>query len=123
MVDSLNGVPGVYSARYAGVNADSEKNMQKLLKELASFSNREAHFKTVIALNLKGKQYFFEGICKGEILTEKQGEKGFGYDPVFKPNGFDISFAEMSLKQKSIISHRGKAVAKLIEFLNEFNNL
>lgn len=117
-VDFLNGSPGVYSARYAGKNCDSDKNMQKLLFKLKSVENRKAQFKTVITLNFKGKQYFFKGICKGEILKNKQGEKGFGYDPVFKPEGFDKSFAEMTIEEKGSVSHRGKAVAELIKFLD-----
>ena len=116
-VEELNGAPGVYSARYAGEKANSEDNMEKLLQALDQKLNRNAQFKTVIALNLKGAQYFFDGICKGEILTEKQGEKGFGYDPIFKPAGFTISFAKMSLTEKGKISHRGRAVAKLVAFL------
>ncbi len=116
-VNYLNGKPGVFSARYAGEAANSEKNMQKLLLELKDVANRKAQFRTVIALNLNGKQYFFEGISKGEILHQKQGEKGFGYDPIFKPENYDISFAEMSLTDKGKISHRGRAVAKLIDFL------
>ncbi len=117
-VEALDGKPGVYSARYAGEDGNSEKNIQKLLTKLNGVSNRNAQFKTIIALNLKGKQYFFEGICNGEIASTKMGNKGFGYDPVFKPNGFPISFAEMSLTEKSKISHRGRAVAKLIDFLS-----
>ncbi|MCF6279312.1 MAG: non-canonical purine NTP diphosphatase [Flavobacteriaceae bacterium] len=121
-VEALNGVPGVYSARYAGANSDSEKNMQKLLSELDSKTNRKAQFKTVVTLNLKGRQYLFEGICKGEILTEKYGKKGFGYDPIFKPTGFKKSFAQMTLEEKGSISHRGKAIKKLIEFLNQLKS-
>ena len=117
-VESLNGAPGVYSARYAGVDGDSEKNMEKLLAEMILHTNRKAQFQTVIALNLKGKQHFFNGICTGEILKEKSGSSGFGYDPIFKPTGFDISFAEMTIEEKGKISHRGKAVSKLIDFFN-----
>lgn len=117
-VESLNGAPGVYSARYAGKDADSENNMQKLLKELKNTPNRNAQFRTVVALNLKGEQHLFEGVCKGEILEEKYGEKGFGYDPVFKPSGYELSFAEMFMEDKGVISHRGKAFKKLIQFLN-----
>ncbi len=116
-VGVLNGSPGVYSARYAGKNCNSEDNMDKLLAELNDKTNRKAQFKTIITLNLHGKQYFFEGICKGAILKEKQGEEGFGYDPIFKPTGYDKSFAQMTLSEKGIISHRGKAVTKLIDFL------
>jgi len=117
-VDFLRGAPGVYSARYAGEEANSDNNMKKLLTELKGVDNRKAKFKTVICLNLKDKQYFFEGICKGEILTDKTGGSGFGYDPIFKPEGFDLSFAEMSIRQKGKISHRGNAVAKLIAFID-----
>jgi XTP/dITP diphosphohydrolase len=117
-VDFLNGKPGVFSARYAGEKVDSKKNMQKLLLELNDVFNRNAQFKTVIALNLNNKQYLFSGICKGEILNNKQGDRGFGYDPIFKPNGFEKSFAEMSIDDKGLISHRGKAIKKLITFLN-----
>ena len=121
-VEALNGAPGVFSARYAGENADSEKNMQKLLSELKNKSNRNAKFKTIVALNLKENQYLFKGICKGEILTEKHGEKGFGYDPIFKPSSFNTSFAQMTLEEKGQISHRGKAIKKLIEYLNTLNS-
>ncbi len=116
-VDALNGEPGVYSARYAGDQASSEDNMQKLLNALNNYPNRNAQFKTVIALNLKGEQHFFNGICKGEILKNKQGDEGFGYDPIFKPEGFTTSFAQMNIKEKGEISHRGRAVAKLVAFL------
>jgi len=117
-VAALNNEPGVYSARYAGEDNNSENNMQKLLKNLANKNNRKAQFRTVVALNLNGKQYLFEGICKGSILEKKQGESGFGYDPIFKPDGYQKSFAEMSLEEKGKISHRGKAIKKLVEFLN-----
>lgn len=117
-VDALNGTPGVYSARYAGENCNSEDNIQKLLSELKNSTNRTAQFKTIIALNLNTNQTLFEGICKGKILTNKHGEKGFGYDPIFKPNGFDKSFAEMTMQEKGVISHRGKAIQQLIQFLN-----
>ena len=116
-VEALNGEPGVYSARYAGEHNDAELNMQKLLNNLKGKTNRKAQFRTVIALNIKGKQHLFEGVCKGEILLEKQGNSGFGYDPIFKPKGFDRSFAEMTLDEKGKISHRGIAMAKLIAFL------
>ena len=117
-VDSLHGKPGVYSARYAGEENDSEKNMQKLLKELKDTSNRQAQFRTAIALNLHGEQFLFEGICKGTILRSKQGKKGFGYDPIFKPTSHASSFAEMSTEEKNLISHRGLATKKLVDFLN-----
>jgi XTP/dITP diphosphohydrolase len=121
-VASLDGRPGVYSARFAGEPANAENNMQKLMSELAHETNRKAQFKTAVCLNLEGKQYFFEGICKGEILKEKQGEKGFGYDPIFKPNGFKNSFAEMTSNEKNKISHRGLAIYKLIDFLKKYNS-
>ncbi len=117
-VEALNGEPGVYSARYAGLDYNAEANMQKLLANLKNNTNRKAQFRTVIALNLNGKQYLFEGICKGEVLTQKQGEQGFGYDPIFKPEGFEKSFAEMTLEEKSGISHRGRAVGELVSFLS-----
>lgn len=116
-VTALNGDPGVYSARYAGEPANAEANMQKLLKNLADKADRTAQFKTVIALNLDGKQHLFEGVCKGEILATKQGDKGFGYDPIFKPEGYDTSFAAMPMEEKGKISHRGRAIEKLVKFL------
>lgn len=117
-VDALHGAPGVYSARYAGEDADSEKNIHKLLTELKLKDNRNAQFRTVVALNIDKKQFQFEGICKGEILSDKHGKKGFGYDPIFKPSGFQTSFAEMSMAEKGVVSHRGKAIQQLITFLN-----
>ena len=117
-VEALDGDPGVYSARYAGEHGNSEKNMEKLLIELKNKSNRKAKFKTIIALNLTNKQYLFEGICEGEILNEKTGVKGFGYDPIFKPSNASCSFAEMNSEEKNIISHRGIAIQKLVKFLN-----
>ena len=118
-VEFLNGAPGVYSARYSGHKASAEGNMQKLLTELQGIENRNAQFRTIIALNVDGNKYLFEGVCKGDILKEKQGKEGFGYDPIFKPKGFSLSFAEMSLKQKGKISHRGLATKKLINFLKK----
>ena len=118
-VDALNGAPGVYSARYAGKDNNAENNMHKLLSELDNSSNRIAQFRTVVTLNLNGNQFLFEGICKGEILKNKQGEKGFGYDPIFKPEGFNSSFAEMTSSVKNKISHRGIAIQKLVDFLNK----
>ena len=118
-VAALDGAPGVYSARYAGEDCTPEDNIQKLLAALKNTVDRSAKFCTVIALNLKGKQYLFKGICKGEILYEKQGEQGFGYDPIFKPLGYATSFAEMALAEKGQISHRGKAVARFVEFLTQ----
>ncbi|MFK8060153.1 MAG: non-canonical purine NTP diphosphatase [Polaribacter sp.] len=119
-VESLDGKPGVYSARFAGEPANSEKNMQKLLSELEHKENRKAQFRTAICLNIDKKKFLFEGFCKGEILKEKQGEKGFGYDPIFKPEGFNQSFAEMNSEEKNKISHRGIAIQKLVTFLNNY---
>jgi len=119
-VDSLHGAPGVYSARYAGKENDSEKNMQKLLTELDHKSDRSAQFRTVVALNINNEQLLFEGACKGSILTEKSGKKGFGYDPILKPVGSASSFAEMTSEEKNTISHRGIAIRKLVEFLTNY---
>ena len=116
-IEALNNRPGVYSAMYAGPDCNAENNMQKVLKELEGKTNRNAQFKTVIALILQGKEYFFEGVVSGEILKEKSGEDGFGYDPVFKPSGYDETFAQMSISLKNKISHRGLAVKKLVKFL------
>ncbi len=118
-VEALNNEPGVFSARYAGVENNAEANMNKLLKNLKNKSNRKAQFRTAIALNIQGKQFIFEGICKGTILKEKQGNSGFGYDSIFMPSGFNKSFAEMDLNEKGNISHRGKAIQKLVTFLNK----
>ena len=117
-VEALDGKPGVYSARYAGEHGNAEKNMEKLLFELQNKSSRKAKFRTIIALNLRNKQYLFEGICDGEILNEKTGVKGFGYDPIFKPSNASSSFAEMNSEEKNIISHRGIAIQELVQFLN-----
>ncbi len=118
-VDALNGRPGVRSARYAGEDGNAENNIQKLLKELEGVNNRTARFRTVISLFLNDREYLFEGKVEGTILKEKQGSGGFGYDPVFLPDGYDLSFAEMPLAEKNKISHRGKAVKKLIDFLSK----
>ena len=117
-VESLNDAPGVYSARYAGMQRNANDNMDKLLKALKNKSNRLAQFKTVIALELESKQYTFTGICKGEIIESKKGNQGFGYDPIFKPLDHNQTFAEMDLELKNSIGHRGKAVAQLVAFLN-----
>lgn len=117
-VEALNGEPGVYSARYAGESKSFDANMNKLLEKLEGSDNRSAQFRTVISLFMEGKEYQFEGICKGEITKERSGEKGFGYDPIFRPEGLSRTFAEMSTEEKSKISHRGLAVSKLISFLN-----
>ena len=116
-VAALNGEPGVFSARYAGKQRNSDDNMNKLLDNLSDKNNRKAQFKTVIALNLNGKQDLFTGIAEGEITFEKTGTKGFGYDPIFQPIGYKETFAELSLEIKNEISHRGKATQKLINFL------
>jgi XTP/dITP diphosphohydrolase len=120
-VESLDGKPGVYSARFAGEPSNSENNMQKLLTELKNKSNRSAQFRTIISLHINNATFIFEGICKGEILENKQGEKGFGYDPIFKPENYTVSFAEMSSEEKNIISHRGIAIKKLVRFLSAYN--
>ena len=117
LVDALNGAPGVYSARYAGPEKSSEANMTKILSALEKQSNRKAHFKTVISLRVGDKLHQFTGICEGEITTERQGDKGFGYDPIFQPLGFQETFAALSMTVKNDISHRGRAVKKLINFL------
>lgn len=117
-IEALNGDPGVYSARYAGPQKKAEDNMNLVLKKLENQPNRKARFITVIALNLHREQYLFEGICNGTIIEEKRGEKGFGYDPIFIPDGYDQTFAEMSQAEKAQVSHRGKAIQKLIQFLN-----
>lgn len=117
-VDALNGAPGVHSARYAGKEKDNEANIQKLLKELEGKENRRARFITVIALNMEDHQLLFTGVCNGSILKEKKGGKGFGYDPVFKPDGVPRSFAEMDMEEKSRLSHRGQAVKNLVEYLS-----
>lgn len=119
LVDALNGEPGVYSARYAGEAHDSAANMRKLLENLEGIENRKAHFSTVIALIEGEKLSIFEGAVYGEIITEPEGEGGFGYDPVFRPEGSDVTFASMSGEAKNAISHRGIATRKLIDYLYE----
>ena len=117
-VETLNGAPGVYSARYAGGEGhDAQANMLKLLHELDGKENRKAQFRTAISLILDGKEYLFEGVIKGEIIREKRGDSGFGYDPVFKPEGYERTFAELGNDVKNKISHRALAVQKLCEFL------
>ena len=117
-VETLNGAPGVFSARYAGEDHDSEANMQKLLRELKGKENRKAQFRTAICLIMNGKEYLFEGIVKGKIIEEKRGVTGFGYDPIFVPEGYDLTFAELGNDIKNTISHRARAVEKLCLFLN-----
>ena len=118
LVDALNGAPGVYSARYAGEQKNDEDNMQKLLLDLTNKDSRKAHFKTVLALIIDGKVYLLEGIINGKIISEKMGTNGFGYDPIFVPNGYTETFAQLNSETKNAISHRGIALKKLIEFIN-----
>ena len=117
-VTALNGAPGVYSARYAGPKRCSESNMNLLLTELKQKNNRTARFKTVVALYHQGEISTFEGVCKGEITEFRNGTGGFGYDPIFKPAGYSQTFAELSLAKKNQIGHRGKAITKLVTYLN-----
>lgn len=119
-IEALNGEPGVYSARYAGDQKDAGDNMNKVLRKLAKINNRKARFRTVISLLLNGMENQFEGIVEGEILYEKRGDSGFGYDPIFRPTGYKETFAEMNLADKNKISHRGRAVEKLVQY---FKNL
>ena len=121
-VEALDGAPGVHTARYAelfgkGETHNSDANMNLLLKNLANKSNRNARFRTVIAFIYQGQEHLFEGICPGTILSERRGTEGFGYDPIFQPEGYDRCFAEMAAEQKNAISHRGRATQKLAEFL------
>jgi XTP/dITP diphosphohydrolase len=116
-VEALNGEPGVYSARYAGEQKDANDNMDKLLTNLKDKTNRKANFKTVICLNFNGKQFLFTGIINGQIINEKKGTNGFGYDPIFVAEGYVKTFAELTLEEKSVISHRGLAVKHLVDFL------
>jgi len=118
-VEALNGQPGVLSARYAGANATSTENIHKLLRELGNNTHRKARFRTVISLILNQQTYFFEGICNGTITTELSGEDGFGYDPIFIPDGSTKTFAQMTMEEKNKYSHRKKATAQLIQFLTE----
>ena len=117
-IEALNGRPGVFSARYASDGHDFEANIDKVLGEMHGIDNRNARFRTVIALILDGKVNYFEGIVNGKIITERKGSEGFGYDPVFIPEGYTQTFAEMSLAEKNKISHRARAVARLVDFLN-----
>lgn len=116
-VEALNGAPGVYSARYAGETATYEDNVNKLLAELQDKENRSAQFRTVVAYVTQSDEHLFEGICRGEIIREKRGDKGFGYDPIFVPENHTKTFAELSAHEKNKISHRGRAVRKFIEYL------
>ncbi|MFL2999282.1 MAG: RdgB/HAM1 family non-canonical purine NTP pyrophosphatase [Cytophagales bacterium] len=117
-IDSLDGLPGVKSARYAGENCNSEENINLVLKNLKNKSDRNASFKTAICLILNNTRYFFEGVINGKITEEKVGNGGFGYDPIFVPEGFDKTFSELTINEKNAISHRGIAVNKLVNFLN-----
>ena len=119
-VEALNGLPGVHSARFAGENKDSSANIAKVLELLKGERNRKARFRTVIALIFEGKEYLFEGTISGTIIDEKRGDEGFGYDPVFIPEGKDLTFAQMSLDEKNKISHRALAFEKLKEFLHQY---
>lgn len=118
-IEALNNEPGVYSARYAGEQRDANDNMDKVLSKLKDVENRQAQFKTVIALNLNNEQHLFTGIVKGTIEKVKVGIEGFGYDPIFTPENHSTTFAEMDLNQKNLISHRGRAVKQLVDFLNK----
>lgn len=120
-VEALNGQPGVYSARYAGEGCSFQDNVDKMLGEMQGQENRRARFRTVVSLILNGKNHYFEGIVNGYIAEEESGTDGFGYDPIFIPEGFDTSFAEMNLEEKNKISHRGRAMAKLVGFLKTFD--
>lgn len=122
LVDSLDGAPGVYSARYAGEQKNADDNMVKILLQLANKTNRSAHFKTVIALNINNEQLLFKGIVQGEITTQKKGEKGFGYDPIFKPKGYNKTFAELPLSIKNEISHRAIAIQQLLAFFKNHDH-
>lgn len=117
-IDCLDGLPGVKSARYAGENCNSEENINLVLKNLKNKSDRNASFKTAICLILNNTRYFFEGVINGKITEEKVGNGGFGYDPIFMPEGFDKTFSELTINEKNAISHRGIAVNKLVNFLN-----
>ena len=121
-IDSLNGEPGVYSARYSGVERNSDKNIELVLTKLKNKSNRNSRFKTIISLILDGKSVNFEGVVEGKITEEKRGSNGFGYDPIFQPNGYSSTFGEMSLNEKNKISHRSIAINKMVQYLKE-NNL
>ena len=117
LVDALDGAPGVYSARYAGEHKNDNDNIEKLIKDLQGQNNRNAHFKTVMALIIDGKENLFAGKIEGQIISEKRGSNGFGYDPIFIPNGYTETFAEMSSDLKNVISHRAQAMKKLVEFI------
>jgi XTP/dITP diphosphohydrolase len=119
-IDALNREPGIYSARYAGTHGDHDANINKVLAKLGNETNRTARFRTVISLIWKGEEHLFEGTVEGTIRTERSGAKGFGYDPIFQPDGYDITFAEMGMDEKNAISHRAIAMEKLLAFLKEW---
>jgi XTP/dITP diphosphohydrolase len=121
-IKALNGEPGVYSARYAGIDKDAKANMKKVLEKLEGEKERSACFRTVISLFLDDKEYQFEGIVNGNILQAERGKDGFGYDPIFEPKGYSESFAEMEMSEKNKISHRGLAVQKLVQFLLDYKS-
>lgn len=121
-VEALDGAPGVISARYAGEEKNPDANLNKLLENLHGETNRNAQFRTVICLKTDTQELLFEGICKGKIISQKKGTKGFGYDPIFIPDGYDQTFAELSSQEKNKISHRGLAFQKLVEYLWKTNN-
>lgn len=118
-IDALNGEPGVYSARYAGEHGNHAANIDKVFTGLKDETNRKARFRTVISLIWNGEEHFFDGTVEGTIRHERSGKEGFGYDPIFQPDGYDVTFAEMSLDEKNRISHRAKAMEKLVEFLGK----
>ena len=122
-VEALNGQPGVFTARYAGPECDSVKNMHKLLDDLANENNRRAQFRTVICLKMGESEFIFEGVVKGTITRSFSGKEGFGYDPIFMPDGYNQTFAEMPMEEKNKISHRGLAVEKLVSFLRKIGDL
>ncbi len=117
-IEALGGKPGVYSARYAGEPSDAKKNVELILEQMKGEENRKAQFRTIIVLIYRGEEYYFEGIIRGEIAKVCSGDNGFGYDPIFVPEGYDKSFAELSMDVKNKISHRALATEKLLEFLN-----
>lgn len=117
-IDALNGEPGVYSARYAGTHGDHDANMDKVLKGLEGIANRKARFRTVISLMWEGREHFFDGTVEGAIRHERAGDGGFGYDPIFEPEGYAITFAQMSMDEKNAISHRARALKGLIGYLD-----
>ena len=123
LIDALNGSPGVYSARYAGEPKNDEANLQKVLHQLSGIENRKAHFKTVMALIINGKEFLYEGIINGSIISNKKGTNGFGYDPIFVPDGYSKTFAELDFQEKSTISHRALALQKMIIVLNNLSTL